>query len=152
LLIFLLALDPHKKKGELTKSRFFSISSSSSSADSLSNNNNKNNNNNNIIIMEERTGFQLSNFQPVASLALQGFTALMVYQMMVMSKNNKRGGVCNTVDEDDGGKETAKSQSELPSPQTTVSATEQRSIRGTNIYGPYKKVSRVLWCDVVVYH
>lgn len=83
--------------------------------------------------MEERTGFQLSNLQHVASLALQGFTALVVYRMMVMSKNNKRGGVSNAVDEDDGGKETTKSQSAVPCPQMTVSATEQRSIRGTNI-------------------
>jgi hypothetical protein len=28
-----------------------------------------------------------------------------------------------------------------PITKVTVSATEERSIRGTNIYGPYKKVS-----------
>lgn len=75
----------------------------------------------------------------MASLALQGFTAFMVYQMMV-----SKGGTQKSVDDDVDGKAsatpTSKSGNHSTAEKAAVSPVEERSIRGTNLYGPYKKV------------
>ena len=84
--------------------------------------------------MDTKEGFRLSDLQPVASLALQGFTAFMVYQMMTTSKSSGSS--------ESGKTDATNTSRSVPAPTNlSVSKDEERSIRGTNVYGPYKKVS-----------
>lgn len=92
--------------------------------------------------MATKEGFQLSDLQPVASLALQGFTAFMVYQMMTTRRKETSSEA--------GSDDIQKSRSSPTSTTLTVSASQERSIRGTNVYGPYKKVRGqvvMMWRD-----
>ena len=82
----------------------------------------------------------------MASLLLQGATAFMVYQLFLSTSAGTRGESRSkkmVVEEE---KKDGTQDKEIQSHSITkvlVSATEARSIRGTNIYGPYKKVSKL---------
>ena len=80
----------------------------------------------------------------MASLLLQGATAFMVYQLFLSTSAGTRESSKKMVVEEE--KKDATQDKEIQSHPITkvlVSATEARSIRGTNIYGPYKKVSKL---------
>eukprot|EP00934_Nitzschia_sp_Nitz4_P001630 Nitzschia sp. Nitz4//scaffold242_size29646//1423//3207//NITZ4_008045-RA/size29646-snap-gene-0.62-mRNA-1//1//CDS//3329543797//1630//frame0 len=80
-----------------------------------------------------------SELGPMLSLALQVATAYMVFWLITEQSN--KSTVASSVDEKTEGSESKSSTKEIAS----VKPTDKRSIRGVNVYGPYKKNALTPW-------
>ena len=94
--------------------------------------------------MDDTTSTNGFHLGAMASLLLQGATAFMVYQVFSSQSAGTRESRSKTAGIEEEKKQDpqdAQIQSNVTTKKATVTASEERSIRGTNIYGPYKKVS-----------
>lgn len=88
------------------------------------------------IMDSSAVGLSMATLGLVASMAIQAFTAYMVVQL-VMQQSHKDKGESSLEEES-----PSKARSASSTPKKEIKATDERSIRGVNVYGPYKKVSR----------